>query len=225
MAMMDVNQSLIDNSFNLITSSDFSGLPDDLKKSMTDLSGLNISAKYLSSDANYNKEEIYSRGKELYNLTAKNIDTILSHIDPGGKLLPNVRDWVGTGIASNYPEVYKAYEMGLFKGGYRPGESEAHMIGGFDSEGNQSYQGYIGGKGQDGLFVYKNDLGNWTFDIDKYKAVAGNWGKIDADEAVIKYLSQNILMAKKLQDASPLDIGYLHSMDTDAFQTALYTSG
>tara|TARA_R100001443_G_scaffold17258_6_gene27752 strand:- start:12923 stop:15106 length:2184 start_codon:yes stop_codon:yes gene_type:complete len=221
MSLMEVNQSLIDNSFNLITSADFTNLPDDMKKSMTDLSGLNISTNYLSKDAGYNKEEIYSRGKELYNLTAKNIDTIFSYlandIDPAGF---NVRDWVGRGVESNYPEIYKAYEMGLFEGNYRPGESEAHMIGGFDSEGRQTYQGYIGGKGQDGLFVYKNDLGNWTFDEDKYRAVAGKIGD-DSSEEVIKYLSQNILMAKKLQDASPLDIGYLHSMDSDAFQKAL----
>lgn len=167
---------------------------------MTDLSGLNISTNYLSKDAGYNKEEIYSRGKELYNLTAKNIDKIFSYlandINPIG---PNIRDYFDLGPGSNYPEVYKAYEMGLFKGNYRPGESEAHMIGGFDSEGRQTYQGYIGGKGQDGLFVYKNDLGNWTFDIDKYDAISRrNWGIAgkDANEAVIKYLSQNILLAK-----------------------------
>ena len=142
-AHMDVNSSLIDNNLNFFTTSSYNEVPDEIRPNLTDINGLNIDAKYLSSGAGYNKEDVYNRAKQLYNLVAKNIDQMFvpskNDIDPGGGWFPNFRDWAGAGVGSRYPNVYKSYEMGLFQGGYLPGKEESHMIGGLDVDGKTSY--------------------------------------------------------------------------------------
>ena len=207
---MDAISSDVSDYLKQQTGTDYSEISDNIKKLVTPISAVNLTKNSLGSDINYNTEIAYGKLKNIYNIAATNIDNMLTE---EGKA-----DVDNFGLHRVDEEANKLYEAGGFQGNFMPGVNEIPMVG--NSE--LGVKGYIGEKDKDGLLVKRAEAtGEYYFDTQAYKRIFGTYGGETYAE-FMQVLKENLLIAKKMQQSSPLAGGFLEGdFNADAMEEAL----